>query len=84
LEDPEKITFDPVGEDGKESSKKGTGNEIKETASSLFVTERVEKDGKRKRNEDGQEGEEEEGSKRRKAEGGDENKAYVDDTEGKD
>jgi tRNA A-37 threonylcarbamoyl transferase component Bud32 len=65
LEDPEGATFDPVVTTG--------GSEVKETASSLFVTEKVSEGGKRKRDEDGEEdGEYDAGdSKRRKeSEGG--------------
>jgi tRNA A-37 threonylcarbamoyl transferase component Bud32 len=65
LEDPEGATFDPVVTTG--------GSEVKETASSLFVTEKVSEGGKRKRDEDGEEDEEYDAgdSKRRKgSEGG--------------
>jgi tRNA A-37 threonylcarbamoyl transferase component Bud32 len=65
LKDPEGETFDPVVTTG--------GSEVKETASSLFVTEKVSEGGKRKRDEDGEEDEEYDAgdSKRRKeSEGG--------------
>jgi hypothetical protein len=65
LKDPEGATFDPVVTTG--------GSEVKETASSLFVTEKVSEGGKRKRDEDGEEDEEYDAgdSKRRKgSEGG--------------
>ncbi|KAF2032080.1 hypothetical protein EK21DRAFT_61684 [Setomelanomma holmii] len=65
LEDPQKNTFDPV---------------IRETASSLFVTERVEEGGKRKRDGDDQE-EDVKDTKRRKEDGagddGEDDEEYV-------
>jgi tRNA A-37 threonylcarbamoyl transferase component Bud32 len=67
LEDPEKNTFDP----GVETTS-DTDTEIKETASSLFVTEKVKEEGsgKRKRNDEdeyeSEDEEKEEGHKRRR------------------
>ncbi|KAH7064281.1 hypothetical protein BKA63DRAFT_170242 [Paraphoma chrysanthemicola] len=73
LEDPVEGTFDPETE---ESERKGRGSEFKETASGLFVTEKIEDHNRKKRERENGDDQGEE-KKRRKENGGGNDEEYV-------